>query len=275
MTNSPFARPIPDTTGYTMLPPHKHIRLQENAEDADQAVRGFVDAMGSPTGRGSKGNVWTITMSNAWRTHLQSLMDIGVNVTHLSWPRRSTKLAVKVQQARKDDDDDFSETAQEWVEETEAHEALHHLPFVPRLYLALTAGHYRVTVMQHVTGKVLYTLLPDDLTPKIYRRVEQAARDMWRAGWAHGDFHPFNVLVTSRGHVYVVDFGGAVKLPEIIRAQIRRSAKEDTISLWDQSIQPYVDKYKHSDGYTWYNPNGKALRVLRAMAKRELKQRHG
>lgn len=107
--------------------------------------------------------------------------------------------------------------------------------------------------------------------------------NLWLAGYVHGDAHSNNMLVTTTKqgsvHVYIVDFGMAVQMPSTIRRAVKRAiaSGQDPIAVYDTIMQPWIDRYRSSQGYSYINPNGKALKIYRAEAKevaaRELRKR--
>lgn len=277
MSRSKYAYTIPDDVVPLHIPKPPVIRPQRDARDLDALVLRLIDWLGPPTYKGSYGGVWSVAMTSTLKTYLEKLFENGADKVELTWPRSGTKLAVKLQQYA-DPEDDFSLLAHEWNQETVAHSRLSHLSVVPNLYLACRIGHFYISVMEHVSGKTVHDAT---ITPQLHTRIERAVRQVWEAGYAHGDLHGFNMLITRVGRVYIIDFGNAVQLPEDIRERVRQSENMDASRVWNTVIRPYVDAYKKGDGYTWYNPNGTSLSYMRErkigyltdLARQELRKR--
>jgi hypothetical protein len=155
--------------------------------------------------------------------------------------------------------------------------------FIPRFYFA---GHVRdkendadvyVTAMECMAGKPLQSLVKQNIDAATYVTVEKAVATLWMVGVAHSDLHLGNILVTSAGAVFIVDFGNAVKLPLEDKMKVRykvlsgiqrgcRSLGEVWMSHKHSAIG--ADLFAYVDRVTWRrqlafsNPDGKVLMYL-------------
>jgi len=277
MSRSKYAYTIPDDVVPLQIPEPPVTHPQKNAPVLDALMMRLIEILGPPTYRGNYGGVWSVKMTPTLEKYLKKLFDNGVDKVELTWPRVGAKLAIKLQEFV-DPDDDFSYVAHQWRRETEAHAHLSRLSVVPKLYLACRIGRFYITVMEHVFGSTVHSVT---ITPQLHTQIERAVRQVWEAGYAHGDLHGFNMLITPLGRVTIIDFGSAVELPEEIRERVRESRHMDADKVWNTYIRPYVDAYKKGDGYTWYNPNGAALSYMHErkidyladLARQELRSR--
>lgn len=209
-------------------------------------VEMLVKKLGYPSFSGSYGSVWNVTMSTTWKRAITRVMLAATSTTVVSLPPMPSKIAIKIQQ--KNPSVSINEQRAMWDDETQAHESLHHVPSVPRLYLAATVGSHHVTVMQHVPGTPVEYL--DEVKPGVYRSIEQTVRHMWKAGYAHADLHSYNVLVTRYDSVYIMHFGSTVRLPDRVRNEVMDMDDVDVDTVWDTVIGPCVPAA--SSWYTEY-----------------------
>ena len=156
------------------------------------------------------------------------------------------------------------------IRENSAHIALQKVApaLVPRFYFSGSLGaRYYVTVMEKVDGVTLeeYTKQHGgNVSMEIFNRVKHAVATVLHAGIVHGDLHDNNIMITPRGDVKIIDFGFAVQLsPEQI-AEVRKHVHRDPIEAWSH-IGPYVNAVQAQRGHSRYNPNVKALQVLRSL----------
>lgn len=147
---------------------------------------------------------------------------------------------------------------------------------VPELYFAGpddAAGAF-VTVMGRVSGETLDAHLQrrgGRVSAETYVAVEKAVCTLWLLGIAHGDLHAQNLMIDG-DRVTIIDFGFGVVLPPDQMARVQRlldTAPDASRSLanavWyvQGALQDYVNTVMRSRAdYTWYNPDGKLLRVL-------------
>lgn len=265
---SKFAHIIPEHVSPLRLPGFPEKRLQNNAVGAAARIEDFGRELGHPTYQGGNGSIWNVVMSSHVKRRLKSILSVAADETVVSWPKDHTQVAIKIQEYG--GGLPFREQHAEWTNEVQAHESLHHFPFIPKLYLAATVGYYHITVMQHISGTPLH--LANRVKPSVYQKIEHAIRQMWKEGYAHGDLHSYNILVTRLNQVFIIDFGSVVRLPERIRAQVAAMNDVDAETVWKEVIGPYVDAHKKAEGFDWYNPNGKALGVYKRMAEQARKE---
>jgi len=234
------------------------------------------DIFGKPIASGKYGTVYAVKMTRDIRQKLKDLLRQDPKA-YIRIPSRVSTVAVKIQTTAPVEVSNLYahlDDLHKWRKEAKAHLELSHLACVPTLYAAgFLSSTVFMTVMHMIEGSV--TMTQTVLTQKMYRQAQNCISDIWRAGWSHADAHPGNLLVTNKGKVYVIDFGESVQLPSTIRQQIKNAYKQrtDPITIYNTIIQPYVNSYKRAVGFKWYNPDGKAMKVYRALAQRELEAR--
>lgn len=245
----------------------KSQKMPAKSKQIDQVKRkhfdDFIQTFGTPFASGGYGKLFRVEFSNDMRRQLGYFLSEKGSIIKL--PGRLTKVAIKLQYH--DPEDSFTETVTSWNQETEAHDALQHLDCVPNLYAAGRIGDVHITVMQYVDGTPLFAV---PKSKDVYEKVEACFVQIWLAGWSHGDAHGGNILIANNGtRVYVIDFGMSVKLPERIRRDVKKAINEgqEAVHVYEALIQPYVDRSKRGEGFPWFNPNGKALKVYRQEAK--------
>ncbi|MGY1802362.1 phosphatase PAP2 family protein [Blastococcus sp. SYSU D00922] len=80
---------------------------------------------------------------------------------------------------------------------------------VPAVVLARGTDRGAVVVQEHLTGRPLGDLLPDEVTPALLARVWQQVARLRSARIAHHDLVSASVLVDGSGDPWIVDFGNA------------------------------------------------------------------
>jgi serine/threonine protein kinase len=138
---------------------------------------------------------------------------------------------------------------------------------VPQLYFSGTYKNFHFTIMRLANGEPLekYIKKFKAVPPVIRTNIEHAILTLWfAAGVVHADLHFGNIIVNkASGQVYIIDFGFAVLLPPHLMRAMENQMKKNSnaASAWYGSgVQPYLNAIYHK--YPWYNPNGKALKVL-------------
>ena len=219
-------------------------------------------------------------------------------------PRVGDDLIIKIDSPRRTDDvDDWLRTK---VHEASVHEYLARAPpvrgagwsthakeHVPQFHFA--GAFYKVSsgqpgqqgdkggvtlsfihVMQRAPGVVLKRLPRGQFDLNVYLRFERATASLWAAGIAHADLHDSNALYdAATNHVWIVDFGFAVVLPDALRDRVRlmlpRAVRDGVRSLGQlfrtparaqhgvEGLQAYVDSVLLGRDYEEYNPNAQAL----------------
>ena len=256
------------------LPPVPSVRARRTSKQ--QELETWIVSLGQPFASGKFGTLYTLKYDDSVRDQIKSLFARDKHaIIHI--PGHLSRLAIKVQYANTKVP--FKYQAALWENESQAHKDLRRLSCVPNLYAAGRIGTMHLTVMKFIRGVPLRLTQP---TVNAYQGIEDCLVKMWLEGWSHSDAHDKNVLLTKDGgsvKAFVVDFGSAVKLPDDVRQAVRQAVSEgrEAIDIYDSIIQPYVDAYKRTWGFTWYNPNAKALRVYRThtkkLAAKELEKR--
>ncbi len=150
--------------------------------------------------------------------HFRIVEKIGAGGMGEVWKARDTRLdrfvALKVLPAEKAAD---RERIRRFVQEAKAASVLNH-PNIVTIHGIDEAGGLQFISMELVAGKTLYQLIPSSGmrvadTLKYAVQIADALAKAHAAGIIHRDLKPSNVMVTTDGHVKVLDFGIA-KLTE-------------------------------------------------------------
>ena len=159
--------------------------------------------------------------------------------------------------------------------------------FVPRFYLSFVARftgyHECITVMDSAGNKPLVKYAQEMRKSggrdyvEFYARAEQAVCALWLAGYIHGDLHRENLMVDDKGHVELIDFGYAKKMPESfvtfisngIKKMISSGSAKSFGELWTegsmngtQTVGEYVNRAMKGPFRTGYNADYKTLKGL-------------
>ena len=141
----------------------------------------------------------------------------GMGVVYLAYdPRLKRRVAVKLVAPELSGDEHFRER---FLAETEVAASLEHPNVVPIHDAGEVEGQLYL-VMRYVEGRDLKTLLREEgaLEPAralaICTQLAGALDTAHERGLVHRDVKPSNVLLDSREHVYLADFGLARRLTE-------------------------------------------------------------
>lgn len=257
-----------------MLSPHKSktpTSLKAHTATTD-LIPGFItDLVGhrmKPFAHGAYGQIYDLVVTPRFMEWYVNSQKYGHDAVHgHAQPKLGQRVAVKIQiNAEKQK---YSHSLHDWVREAKIHQHLGHtIPdIVPELYLAYAHPKQplHITVMERVVGKPLSDVR---VTPELYERVRDAVMRLWKAGIAHGDLHDGNMLVRPDGSVVIIDFGMSEHLPDHLVKKVEGSSR----NAWGH-ISKHVDAIKAARGYSWYNPNGKFLQIIRRKAVDELYRR--
>jgi serine/threonine protein kinase len=228
----------------------------------------IVDLVGhsmKPFAEGGYGKLYDLLVTPRFMEWYVDSKRYGLSGVHgQTQPRLGQHVAVKIQINK--EQKKYSRSLHAWTREAKIHRDLgRKIPgFVPVLYLAYAhpAQPLHITVMERVVGKPLSQVR---ITPKLYLRVREAVMRLWKAGIAHGDLHDENMLMRPDGSVVIIDFGLSEHLPDHLVKKIEGSSKD----AWDH-ISKHVDAMKAARGFTWYNPNGKFLQIMRRKARKHM-----
>lgn len=127
--------------------------------------------------------------------------------------------------------------------EDECHELVYRTTsnkIVPRFYTSFTMGPIRATFMEFLEDCTSVRVIRRSLksgdenireemkfTDEMYKKMEDGLKMMWvEAGVMHCDLHPSNVLVSSGGRVYFIDFGMAIKMDDKTREKLKRALEK-------------------------------------------------
>jgi len=120
---------------------------------------------------------------------------------------------------------------------------------VPRLYASGydDAGMF-VSVMDLVSGEPLHKYLlkhPKGLQASVFVRIERAVIAMWRAGIAHVDLNPKNIMIRPNGRVTIIDFGLSLSLPPDL---VPASDKQALDQAYQQRLLDWMTREKARNG---------------------------
>lgn len=239
----------------------------------------LMEESGAKVGSGGFGSVYKVRWNDAFQTLSRMLLQLPSirDTSFVRWPTLGSVVALKIQGI---DTSSYQQARLEWNRELKVHRRLADtVDFVPSLYFGCASGLRHVTCMDYIDAIPLHAYMRQiaHISPSMYDEIEDVFLQLWKAGYAHGDAHGYNVILRQGDlKVFLIDFGDVVPLPKSITDKI--SLRDDPIKVWTHLIEPYVDSYKHERGMEWYNPNGKALfrykeSMLRGKSERELKRR--
>ena len=79
--------------------------------------------------------------------------------------------------------------------------------------------------MERVNGTPLDEYLQTKrLTSSMFAKIERAVIAMWKAGIAHADLNPGNIMILPNGGVTIIDFGISETLPKNLRPKTNANA---------------------------------------------------
>jgi len=97
--------------------------------------------------------------------------------------------------------------------------------YVPRLYSAGAVGDAYFLVIEYFKGQTLQEFMNGRasrtsprsvmLMRRVRRNLQRAMRALLAIGVYHGDLHANNIMITPHGHVVILDFGFATRVPEL------------------------------------------------------------
>ncbi|AGE55267.1 PBCV-specific basic adaptor domain-containing protein [Paramecium bursaria Chlorella virus MA1E] len=164
--------------------------------------------------------------------------------------------------------------------------------YVPNFYVSYIIGkrkrHMCITVMGFAGRMSLVEYSKDlqfshwqspqrgDSYAKFYVQLEKALCSLWLAGYVHLDLHRENIMVSKDGKVKIIDFGFALKLPDVyvksIASGITKMIKERNprsfADLWTKEsvngvrVVNYTNSVAQARDYGWYNPDYKVLQTF-------------
>jgi hypothetical protein len=151
--------------------------------------------------------------------------------------------------------------------------------YAPRFYFAGNAvdPHGKdvfITAMECIDGKTLDTLVTSRLDAATYVAIEKAVATLWMSGVVHADLHMKNIMMSTGGDVFIIDFGHAVKLPRAKTLEVRHKVLNAIVGevpslaeLWRSSstgagLYDYVDHVVARRGYAHYHPDARLLMYL-------------
>lgn len=220
--------------------------------------------LGTKSKDGGFGEIWKVIWSEKASILVQRLMPtVYMNSVVLNGqPPFGAEVAIKVQRCCVGSMG-FTHMKREWNKETTVHNELSHFDFIPTLYFGFLCGDTHISCMEWIEAVEIHQFMKTDkYDTSIYEQVEKAFTDLWKAGYVHGDAHGNNIVVrVSDRKVFLIDFGSVVRLHPDVTKRVQTS-EHNAVGTWYTHIQPHVNDYKFSRGLPWYNPNGRALKVL-------------
>jgi Tol biopolymer transport system component len=87
-------------------------------------------------------------------------------------------------------------------------------PYICKVYELVETGHETLIVMEYVEGETLASMLKRGILPlpqvlQLGREIAEGLANAHARGLVHRDVKPSNVMVTTHGHVKLLDFGVA------------------------------------------------------------------
>lgn len=154
------------------------------------------------------------------------------------------EVAVKVQPVSNNDE------VRRAVQESKVHRRLmaQTVGVVPRLYASGydTTHKVFVSAMEMVKGVSLSTYLKRGrLSASMFVKIERAITSMWRAGIAHVDLNPENIMVLPNGRVTIIDFGLSRSLPKHLVPKTNANATKPD---YQQKLMDWIDAQRKRNG---------------------------
>ncbi|AGE60211.1 PBCV-specific basic adaptor domain-containing protein [Acanthocystis turfacea Chlorella virus WI0606] len=259
---------------------------------------------GKLVGSGVNGKVYLMTVTPELKIAFKGGLNKGGAKVFDEFPDVGSKVIVKVvtQQKQYSDDEFFAEVSRENVVHKELSTGhCYKIPdatrarciseFVPKFYLSFALGgpkkHSCVTIMAPAGTVTLKDYIQDlkkahasgEKVLELYTCIELIVCTLWLSGFAHGDLHLDNLLVTKdKNNVSykLIDFGFAMKVPEpfvkLVAEGITKMIKEKSVQsfadLWTKDsvggvrLVNYSNRILKGRGFEWYNPDYKMLQLL-------------
>jgi serine/threonine protein kinase len=260
---------------------------------------------GKLIGSGAFGKVYLATVTPDLKTALKDGINKGGAKVVSEFPETGAKVVVKIvsQSKKLTDDEFFNEVTRENVihkelsvghcyKIPEATRARCISQFVPKFYLSYVFGkpgrHSCVTVMEKAGSMTLDSYIRniknlrksrDEKLLEMYTSVELIVCLLWLSGYAHGDLHRDNILVSKESDEVlfkIIDFGFAMKIPaEFVKlvasgitTMIKQRNTQSFADLWTKDsvsgmrLVNYSNRILAGRGFEWYNPDYKILQVL-------------
>ncbi len=157
---------------------------------------------------------------------------------------------------------------------------------VPQFYFSMTASYFgphgdttvHLIAQECVEGHTLHDArAPEDdmehrrLLRQVFFDIEKQVKGLWLLGFAHGDLHSDNIMLTYRGPTYcgvrLVDLGMAVRIrdEELCTMRAHMSPWTD-IAAWMldndspvRELRPFIRDAHAQRGLIWFNDDAKHL----------------
>jgi serine/threonine protein kinase len=132
--------------------------------------------------------------------------------------------------------------------------------------------------MEYVDGTPINKV---PITASVFLQVQKAMSALWAGCVDHNDSHLDNILIDRRGHVYIIDFEFATRIPKHSQQQfISFLDMPGGVTSLNSAAQVFFTRHSNAIQFqrtngkmTHYNPGYKALRVLWNRMSRDDRQR--
>ena len=254
----------------------RNFRLLARPKKNAQGYLSTSPVRGKVAGQGVGGTVVLFGVTPAMQRYLASL---ARRLTHrvggMSLPAVGARVAIKVAAFRQHDVHGtrggsaldvrgmvHEAAVQKYVYGSCVRDVVCGKELVPRVYMTGMDRKYGVfiVVMEAVDGVQLADALKrEPLTAKRFARLERALTALWLFGIVHNDAHFENLYIGRDGWPKIIDFGHSVVIPKSRRA---RSMGDIFRAEFRHGIQRHASRVQARRGYSFSNPDTKALRVL-------------
>ena len=151
----------------------------------------------------------------------------------------------------------------------------------PKFLVGMTVGGVRLGFMEWLDDCTTMSDLYQSRSPMLKSVAESAAEKVQRlwmdAGVLHGDLHTDNVLVSSTGEVFLIDFGMSIRIDDSVRLRLKEainSKKTRPANAYDDLCKEHAFKALSKRGYKIekddeeWNDDGSFLRLLNNYVKK-------